>query len=157
MHTARIEMILPRTTKIFPPWNVWAPSSNKFVCLFILNECSILNFENSLFQGSGAKSGAPRSSTAADRLAQLERSFNVRQTTIPVFSNRIESNSRGIQRPHEILQDRRNSEVWKYARVHELNESWNSTWTSAQIQLGRVVRLGLTRQYAKQNRCPIPV
>ena len=49
VHTANIEMMLPRTTKIFTPWNVWTPPSNNFVCLFILNQCSILNFENPLF------------------------------------------------------------------------------------------------------------
>ena len=49
VHTANIEMTLPRTTKIFSPWNVSVPPSNNFMWMSILKKSSILNFENPLF------------------------------------------------------------------------------------------------------------
>ena len=44
----KIEMLLPRTTKIFPRWNVWTSLANNFMCLFILKKPAILNFESPL-------------------------------------------------------------------------------------------------------------
>lgn len=79
-------------------------------------------------QGSGAKSGAPRSpapgpsSASSDRLTQLERKLDeVRGSNIPVLSDRIESIRAKVEGLRKIIEYRMN-EVGKYARVDELND-----------------------------------